>query len=450
MDAGGGFNLLVSDRDDAHELVYIHRFTNDWEKIASLSLRHGRTEVIDTYLEQGRVHGGDEEAMIDAAYNAWRTDTHNGHASVLIAESGQTVTTLNDRARADLILDGTLRPSKEVELNDGTLAGVGDTIITRHNDRRLRSGGAWVRNGDRWKITRVRDDGSITIQRASRRFGGAIVLPAAYVSEFVDLGYAVTAHRAQGITTDTAHTVATSRSTRENFYVSMTRGRHANHAYVAIDQPDEVHDQAHPSENPDATARSVLYGILQHVGAELSAHETITAEHERWGSIAQLAAEYETIAQAAQHDRWADLIQGSGLSPEQAESALASESFGALIAELRRAEANYHDMAALLPRLVRARGFEDADDIASVLHYRVARATERPAGSGRTRKPPRLIVGLIPSAAGPMSEDLRQALDERRGLIETRADAALDSALSDAEPWTAQLGPIPEDHAAEG
>ncbi|MGG5172909.1 MobF family relaxase [Pseudarthrobacter sp. J1738] len=445
VDAGGAFNLLVSDRDDAPELVDIHRFTNEWEKIASLSLRHGRTEVIDIYLEQGRIHGGEEEAMIDAAYNAWRTDTQHGQVSVLIAESGQTVTTLNNRARADLILDGALRPSKEVELNDGTLAGVGDTIITRHNDRRLRSGAAWVRNGDRWKITRVRDDGSITIRPTNRRFGGAIVLPTAYVSEFVDLGYAVTAHRAQGITTDTAHTVATARSTRENFYVSMTRGRHANHAYVAIDQPDEAHEQAHPSENPDATARSVLYGVLQHVGAELSAHETITAEHERWGSIAQLAAEYETIAQAAQHDRWANLIQASGLSPEQTESALSSESFGALIAELRRAEANHHDMAALLPRLVRARGFEDADDIASVLHYRVARATERPAGSGRTQKPPRLIVGLIPSAHGTMGEDLRQALDERRELIETRADAVLDSALSEAEPWIATLGPTPDD-----
>lgn len=120
-----------------------------------------------------------------------------------------------------------------------------------------------------------------------------------------NLGYAVTAHRAQGITTDTAHTVVTETTARENFYVAMTRGRNANHAYVAVDRPDDAHSQPHPGDNTDATARSVLYGVMQHVGAELSAHETITAEQERWGSIAQLAAEYETIAQAAQHDRWA-------------------------------------------------------------------------------------------------------------------------------------------------
>jgi len=82
----------------------------------------------------------------------------------------------------------------------------------------------------------------------------------------------------------------------------------------------------------------------------------------------------------------------------------------------------------LLPRLAAARGFTDADDIASVLHYRVARTTARPAGSGRTRKTPRLIAGLIPSADGPMTDDMRQALDERRELIETRAEVLLDTA----------------------
>src|SRR5699024_1683869 len=161
------------------------------------------------------------------------------------------------------------------------------------------------RNGARWKITQVRDDGSLTVRAVGRRFGGAIVLPAAYVAGHVDLGYAVTAHRAQGITTDTAHTVVTVTTTRENFYVAMTRGRNANHAYVAVNRPDDAHTQPDPGENSDATVRTVLYGVMQHAGAELSAHETSTAEQEHWGSIAQLAAEYETIAQAAQHDRWA-------------------------------------------------------------------------------------------------------------------------------------------------
>src|SRR5690625_6563324 len=193
----------------------------------------------------------------------------------------------------------------------------------------------------------------------------------------------------------------------------MTRGRNANHAYVAVNQPDDSHSQPHPGDNVDATARSVLYGVMQHVGAELSAHETITIEQEQWGSIAQLAAEYETIAAAAQHDRWATLIRESGLTDDQADAALTSEAFGALTAELRRAEANHHDLDTLFPRLVAARGFTDAGDIASVLHYRLARATARPAGSGRTRRTPRLIAGLVPSAARPTADDMPRAPDDR-------------------------------------
>lgn len=119
------------------------------------------------------------------------------------------------------------------------------------------------------------------------------------------------------------------------------------------------------------------------------------------------------------------------MTEDEADSAINSPAFGALTSELRRAEANHHDVEPLLPRLVQARAFTDVDDIAAVLHYRLTRATARPAGSGRARKAPRLIAGLIPEAAGTMSAELRQALTERRHLIETRADALLDAALTE-------------------
>lgn len=450
VDAGGSFGMLVHDRDDAPELVDVHRFTQQWEKTNSLNLRHGRTNAIDILIEHGRVRGGEQDAMVDAAYAAWHADVQNGRASILVAEARETVTQLNERARADRILDGTITPGREVILHDGTSASRGDRVITRDNNRRLRSknGKTWVRNGDRWTVTAVGEDGSITVRPEGRRFGGAMVLPASYVAEHVELGYAITGHRAQGITVDTAHTVVTATTTRENFYVAMTRGRHGNFAYVATDTADDAHIAPHPSDNPDATARSVLYGVLQHVGAELSAHETITAEQERWSSIAQLAAEYDTIAQAGQHDRWATLLETSGLTENQVDMVLGSDAYGALSAELRRAEANHHDLDVLVPRLVRARGFEDADDIASVLHHRVARATARPAGSGRIRQAPRLIAGLIPHASGITDPEMHQALTECETLIEQRAGTLLTHALDEGEPWTAALGPTPEGAAA--
>ena len=156
-------------------------------------------------------------------------------------------------------------------------------------------------------------------------------LPAAYVAEHVDLGYAVTAYRTQGTTTDTAHVLVEPTSIRETFYVAMTRGRHSNHAYVTLDRADD-HTQPHPGDNPHATARSVLYGVLQHSGAELSAHETIAA--------------------AAQHDRWATLLRTSSLTTDEADRTIGSDAFSPLTAELRRAEANRHDLDTLLPRLV--------------------------------------------------------------------------------------------------
>ena len=85
------------------------------------------------------------------------------------------------------------------------------------------------------------------------------------------------------MTVDTCHVLVTPTTTRENLYVAMTRGCNSNVAYVATDRPDDFHDQPHPSDNPDATARSVLAGVLSNSGAELSAHQMRQAEAEQWG-----------------------------------------------------------------------------------------------------------------------------------------------------------------------
>jgi len=55
-----------------------------------------------------------------------------------VTDSNEYVQALNSRARADLILHGTVNARREVELHDGTRAAARDTVITRRNDRRLR------------------------------------------------------------------------------------------------------------------------------------------------------------------------------------------------------------------------------------------------------------------------------------------------------------------------
>lgn len=439
VDAGGAFTLLTAARSDLPELTEVRRFTHDWEKLASLDLRFGRTDVISTYLRHDRVREGSTDEMMDAGYLAWSADVQNGLSSILIAEATETVKYLNQRARADRIINGEPAGDIEVNLADGTQASEGDLVITRKNDRRLRPiRGGWVRNGERWRITHVHPDGSVEVHRTGIVVGGSVTLPAAYVAEHLDLGYAVTAHRAQGITVDTSHVVVSASTTRENLYVSMTRGRASNIAYVALDKPDEQHNQPEPDE---VNAHTVLYGVLRHSGAELSAHQMIVSEQERLSSIAQLAAEYETIAAVAQRDRWIGLIESSGLTQTQIEEVVASSSLGALTAEFRRAEANHHDVEQLLHMVVARRSLDDAEDIGAVLVSRLQNAAPPPRGQRRWA--PSLVAGLIPAASGPMDYGMEQALMERAVLMEQRATALAESAVEEQAPWLMRLGDAP-------
>jgi conjugative relaxase-like TrwC/TraI family protein len=430
VDAGGAFAILVAARgEDVPGLTEVHRFVHPWERHASLALRDGDPAVIDQYETHGRVREGGTDEMVDSAYTAWRQDTESGKPSVLVTESAETVRQLNDRARAERIHSGLISAGRDAVLRDDARASAGDVVITRRNDRRLRVGlNGWVRNGDRWTVTHVRLDGGLEARPEQQR-RGSVVLPAGYVAEHVDLGYAVTAHRAQGLTVDTAHVVVSLSSTRENLYVSMTRGRQANTAYVALDRPDPLHSTP---AGPDVNARSVLVGVLAHAGAERSAHQVIADEQDRWASAHQLAAEYESIAAEAERARWARLVRSAlcdagGLARDAADRTLQSEAFGVLAAGLRRAEAFGYDVDNLLPRVVARRSLLDADDVAAVLTARLARATARPARGAK----PDLIVGRIVAARGSLPADAARALAERRALIEARAHDGL-RALVDA------------------
>ena len=159
--------------------------------------------------------------MMDAAYLAWAADVKAWRTSILVAEAMEMVA-FNRRARADRIV---ANPIGDIEVNlaDGTRASEATSSSPGTTTAASTLRGGWVRNGDRWTVTRVHKDGSMQVQRLGVDFGGTVTLPAAYVAEHVDLGYAVTAHRAQGMTVDTSHVVVTGSTTRENFYVSMTR-----------------------------------------------------------------------------------------------------------------------------------------------------------------------------------------------------------------------------------
>lgn len=450
VDAGGSFAFLTASRPDAPALTDIHRFTHDWEKTVSLKLRHGDPSAIGTYLAHGRFEAGSGEEMTEAAYAAWRADQTAGRATVLIAPTAEIVNDLNTRARAERIDSGEVTCIREVALVGGMRASVGDLVITRRNDRRLRTPrGGWVRNGDRWIITGVRRDGSVRVRHPD----GSLTLPPDYVATDLNLGYAVTAHRAQGMTVDAAHVVVSATTTRESLYVAMTRGRDANHVYVGLDSGHE-----HDDVNPDSTARQgsadllergrdVLAGVLATSGAEMSATQTVKAEQNKYATIGQLATEYETIATAAQRDRWTRMLHAC-VPDALAAAATKSDAFGPLAAELRRAEAAGFGVPQTLESAVARGPLRDVDDVAAVLRHRI-RLVEADGRAGTSNeRPQRLIAGLVPEAVGDLAPEMRQALDQRRDLIEQGATALAQQAVRAGEPWTRALGPTPSDPVA--
>lgn len=83
-----------------------------------------RPEAVDAYSPAKRVYDGDTDAMMDAAYRAWRDDITAGRSSVLAADNTCAVRALNVRARAERLLTGQTREGPEVRLIGGTRASV--------------------------------------------------------------------------------------------------------------------------------------------------------------------------------------------------------------------------------------------------------------------------------------------------------------------------------------
>lgn len=441
VETGGAFGMLVRHRQSVPELTDVRRFANEWEKTASLGLRHGDTDALDEYQERGRLAGGDAETMLDSIYEAWRADRDEGLRTLMIAGTGEMVAQLNERARADLVEAGQVE-ADGLRLHDGTTAGVGDLIVTRLNDRRLSTGRAWVKNGDRWQVTHRYDDGSLAVRRLGRGdkpHGKALVLPAKYVREELELGYASTVHRAQGASVDTAHAlVDPEASSRELFYVAMTRGKHRNHAYVIVPDPHEV--EPHLDQPKPLTLTDRLAKVLARSDADLSATETLALEVDRHASLSTLLAEYDVLAREAQTDRWAALLDVAPFPENVADDVFTSPYYEHLESALARHEAAGHlaavALTALAPRLTPG---EDQADPAAQLANMLDQATQKLRPGKRTRA---RVIGLIPTPAEPIADDMQTALNERQALIEAAARELLHDAREAGAAWVARLGQL--------
>lgn len=424
IDAGGVLGWL--DRQGkAARLSTIWRFKDPWERSASLGLRDGRPSVLAEYADHGRIRHGHYSEMVDHAYSAWHTDILAGRVSVLIAPDNDTVQMLNERAQADRVSLGDVDAERSLVLRDGLRAGRGDIVIARRNDRSIRDDrGEFLRNGALLEVTGV--DRLHSALRAIRKdTGAALLLPSTYVEASMELGYATTAHRSQGLTVDTGHTVVTpGRLTRELLYVSMTRGRHSNTAYVSENDPDE-------DEILDPSARSSWQGILGEVlaaeGAERTAHEVRDFEQQHADSLERLNREYDYLAQIAAGLELAKAIDD--VMPGRSEEMRESPAWGAAVAAWRRAS-NVNRLGALRT-LGESLGSEPtAQDLTAVAHSRLRR----------------FCSAMPQSPIDPLTEQftidrsgLATMLDQVRRRIGNRAEQVANAALLGEPDWTTEL-----------
>ena len=210
---------------------------------------------LDYYLSRGRVRSGSREAMTEAAYAGWRADMLAGKTTLMTAASGTDVTALSAQARTERVDAG------QVE-SGGVSAARRDARRARRLDRHPRrttgklavhGGRDWVKNGDAWRVIKRHRNGALRAEHLTHR--GRVTLPADYVAAHVQLLYATTAHRAQGTTVDTAHALITPEMTRESFYVTASRARHATTFYTATHDLLSPGRGRPPGRGPDRPAQ---------------------------------------------------------------------------------------------------------------------------------------------------------------------------------------------------
>ncbi len=267
IDAGGAFAALAA--RDPIELTLNRRQAEPWERHALDQLRHGDvTRAVTIYRDRQRITLADTadtaRAALVADWWAARADK-DADRVVMIALQRSDVDDLNQRARALRHQHGEL-DGPVVTSADGHHFAVGDDVMALRNDRRL-----GVQNGTRATITGVDTDTrqlrAVTADRLP------VEIPAGYLDEgHLTHGYALTAHKAQGLTTTRAFVLGSDRLYREAGYTALSR---------AVERTDLYQVAAAPSGwEPAADPHRELARLLTRSAAQSLATQTPATQPE--------------------------------------------------------------------------------------------------------------------------------------------------------------------------
>jgi len=458
----GGVMRLLAEEHGYYQLSSVQRFEQDWEREASLRLRAGDTDALSEYDRRGRILDGTREQMTETAYQRWLADHLSGKSSVLLVTTNVQASELARRARDELATLGLVATGDLVELRDGNVAGAGDLIVARQNDRvQAGQAGRWLANRDVLRIDSWEEVGEARVAIVRRVTGrdprtseltwsAPFELPVEYVERHAELAYAGSIHASEGRTVDTAHLVVDETTGRESFYVGMSRGRERNTAYVVTERVRAANLSSEPRPAPGiedpgtandapqpAHRLAVLAAVLEREQGEWTATETMRQELERAASLATLAPIWADAIRAHTARQYEATLQP--LVPSEVWSQYrADPERDTLIRLLRAAELAGHDVDAVLREAVALRDFEGARSIAAVLHGRVENlvGTPEPVADGS-------YADRTPAITDPdtdrFAHDLAAAMDERVSLLGNRT--ALDRPV-----WALRyLGEVPDD-----
>ncbi|MBN9618494.1 MAG: relaxase domain-containing protein [Actinobacteria bacterium] len=435
--AAGGVLRDIADTAGVVTLSQLMRFKDPAEGAATLALRTGDVAGLGFYLDNDRVHVGDETTVADHAYQAWSADRAAGLDSVMLAPTRDLVSTLNVRARTDRLAASEDKVGRQITLGDGNQASAGDVIISRRNDRHLAiTATDWVKNGDRWTIQKVLRGGAVKARHHDT--GRLVTLPGDYVKADAELGYACTVHTAQGITTDTCHTVASGDEARQLFYVAMTRGRQGNHVYLVTASDGDEHNVITPESLFPPTATDILAGILDRDQAQRSATSLARELADPTLQLRDAASRYhDALGYAAEQVLGADALTALEVAAEQVHEGLTdAAAWPTLRAHLALLAVDGRDPVQALTAAAGSRELGSALDPAAVLDWRLDPDDSRLRGG---------LLPWLPSVPSGLATDpdwghyLSARADRVHEIGQLVAAEAANYTPTTAPAWAARL-----------
>ena len=225
IDAGGAFRA-VAERAGAVEITEVRRQRDAWQQEATRELATGRTDAaLNRYDAAGMMTGhadlAEAKAAIVAGWDAKRLDKPEA-SQIILTYRRDDVADLNNRARAVRREAGELGHDQTVSTERGERQfATGDRLYFLRNNRRM-----GVKNGTLGTIERLSGNQlTVRLDGPAGAGRGKIVDVDLAAYGHLDHGYAATIHKAQGVTVDHAHILASAPMDRHAAYVGLTRHR---------------------------------------------------------------------------------------------------------------------------------------------------------------------------------------------------------------------------------